>query len=140
MSDGIESMPETGENVAEQFGISRDDQDRFAWRSQQRAAAAQQAGFFTREIAPIDVPVKGGTHTVSVDEHPRAAFVFDFRLILALVWLHLLAVATVGDMPATIATLVSVFDSKGAAATIAELAFHAVRLPRLPNRPMAGHR
>ncbi|MCC6991120.1 MAG: 3-oxoadipyl-CoA thiolase [Acidobacteria bacterium] len=69
---GVDSMPETGENVAEQFGVSREDQDRFAWRSQQRAAAAQQAGFFAREIAPIDVPVKGGTTTVSVDEHPRA--------------------------------------------------------------------
>jgi 3-oxoadipyl-CoA thiolase len=69
---GIDSMPETGENVAEQFGISREDQDRFAWRSQQRAAAAQQAGFFAREIAPIDVPAKGGTVAVAVDEHPRA--------------------------------------------------------------------
>jgi 3-oxo-5,6-didehydrosuberyl-CoA/3-oxoadipyl-CoA thiolase len=69
---GVDAMPETGENVAEQFGISREDQDRFAWRSQQRAAAAQQAGFFAREIAPIDVPVKGGTTPVSMDEHPRA--------------------------------------------------------------------
>ena len=69
---GIDSMPETAENVAEQFGISREDQDRFAWRSQQRAAAAQKAGFFAREIAPIDVPAKGGTVAVSVDEHPRA--------------------------------------------------------------------
>jgi 3-oxoadipyl-CoA thiolase len=69
---GIDSMPETGENVAEQFGIAREDQDRFAWRSQQRAAAAQQAGFFAREIAPIDVPVKGGKVAVVVDEHPRA--------------------------------------------------------------------
>ncbi len=68
---GIDSMPETGENVAEQFGISRDDQDRFALRSQQRAKAAREHGFFAREVAPIDVPVKGGTVTVSLDEHPR---------------------------------------------------------------------
>ncbi len=68
---GIDSMPETGENVAEQFKVSREDQDLFAWRSQQRTKAAQDAGFFQREIAPIDVPVKGGTQTVAVDEHPR---------------------------------------------------------------------
>ena len=68
---GIDSMPETGENVAEQFKVTREDQDLFALRSQQRAKAAQEAGFFHREIAPIDVPVKGGTQTVSVDEHPR---------------------------------------------------------------------
>lgn len=68
---GVDSMPETGENVAEQFKISREDQDRFAWRSQQRTKAAQETGFFGREIAAIDVPVKGGTKAVSVDEHPR---------------------------------------------------------------------
>ncbi len=68
---GIDSMPETGENVAEQFGVSREDQDRFAWRSQQRVKAARERGFFEREIAPIDVPVKGGTQVVAVDEHPR---------------------------------------------------------------------
>ena len=68
---GVDSMPETGENVAEQFKISREDQDRFAWRSQQRTKAAQEAGFFAREIAPIDVPVMGGTRPVSADEHPR---------------------------------------------------------------------
>ena len=68
---GVDSMPETGENVAEECGVSRTDQDRFALRSQQRAKAAQLQGFFAREIAPIDVPVKGGTVTVSLDEHPR---------------------------------------------------------------------
>ena len=68
---GIDSMPETGENVAEQFKVSREDQDLFALRSQQRVKAAQGTGFFQREIAPIDVAVKGGTQTVSVDEHPR---------------------------------------------------------------------
>ena len=68
---GIDSMPETGENVAEQFAVSREDQDLFALRSQQRTRAAQEAGFFAREIAPIEVPVKGGTRTVAADEHPR---------------------------------------------------------------------
>jgi mono/diheme cytochrome c family protein len=53
---GIDSMPETGENVAEQFKVSREEQDLFAWRSQQRTRAAQDAGFFQREIVPIDVP------------------------------------------------------------------------------------
>ncbi len=69
---GVDSMPETGENVAEQYQVSRESQDQFALRSQQRVAAARATGFFEREIAPIDVPVKGGTQTVSVDEHPRA--------------------------------------------------------------------
>ncbi len=68
---GVDSMPETGENVAEQFQVSRADQDLFAFRSQQRTKAAQEAGFFAREIVPIDVPVKGGTQAVTADEHPR---------------------------------------------------------------------
>ena len=68
---GIDSMPETGENVAEQFAVSREDQDLFALRSQQRVQAARQKDFFAREIAPIDVPVKGGTQAVTQDEHPR---------------------------------------------------------------------
>ena len=69
---GTDSMPETGENVAEEFGISREDQDRFALRSQQRTKAAQEAGFFEREIAPIGVPGKKGAQTmVTIDEHPR---------------------------------------------------------------------
>jgi acetyl-CoA acyltransferase len=50
---GIDSMPETAENVAEQFGISREDQDLFALRSQQRAAASLQSGFFANEIVPV---------------------------------------------------------------------------------------
>jgi 3-oxoadipyl-CoA thiolase len=70
---GVDSMPETAENVAEDFAISREDQDRFALRSQQRTAAARTAGFFEREIAAIDVPGKKGAKiTVAVDEHPRA--------------------------------------------------------------------
>jgi 3-oxoadipyl-CoA thiolase len=69
---GVDSMPETAENVAEEFKVSREHQDLFAWRSQQRTKAAQDAGFFAREIAPIDVPGKKGTTTrISLDEHPR---------------------------------------------------------------------
>jgi acetyl-CoA acyltransferase len=68
---GIDSMPETGENVAEQFGISREDQDRFALRSQQRAAAAIASGRLAKEIVAVEV--RSGKQTVSVDrdEHPR---------------------------------------------------------------------
>ncbi|MEW6255383.1 MAG: 3-oxoadipyl-CoA thiolase [Pseudomonadota bacterium] len=69
---GVDSMPETAENVAEDFQISRADQDLFAYRSQQRTKAAQASGFFAREIAPIDIKgKKGAVTTVSVDEHPR---------------------------------------------------------------------
>ncbi|MGF3026233.1 3-oxoadipyl-CoA thiolase [Methylobacterium aquaticum] len=69
---GIDSMPETGENVAEAFGISRQDQDLFALRSQRRAAAAEAAGFFAREIAPLEVKgKKGALVRVERDEHPR---------------------------------------------------------------------
>jgi acetyl-CoA acyltransferase len=68
---GTDSMPETGENVAAEFEISREDQDLFALRSQQRAAAAQASGFFAREIAPITVRTRKGETVVSVDEHPR---------------------------------------------------------------------
>ena len=69
---GVDSMPETAENVAEDYKISREDQDLFDWRSQQRTKAAQAEGFFEREIAPISVPGRKGTTTlVSVDEHPR---------------------------------------------------------------------
>ncbi|WP_298397669.1 3-oxoadipyl-CoA thiolase [Sphingobium sp.] len=71
---GTETMPRTGENVAEDYGVSRDDQDAFALRSQQRAAAAQASGFFAEEITPVTVSGKkrGETIDVSVDEHPRA--------------------------------------------------------------------
>ncbi|MGE4430414.1 MAG: 3-oxoadipyl-CoA thiolase [Sphingobium sp.] len=71
---GTEAMPRTGENVAEDYGISRADQDAFALRSQQRAAAAQASGFFAEEIVPVTVPgrKRGETVDVSVDEHPRA--------------------------------------------------------------------
>ncbi len=70
---GVDSMPETGENVAADFQVSRADQDLFAYNSQQRAKAAQDAGFFEREIAPIELKGKKGAVTVfSKDEHPRA--------------------------------------------------------------------
>lgn len=71
---GTETMPRTGENVAEDYGISRADQDAFALRSQQRAAAAQESGFFADEIVPVTVPgrKRGETVEVAVDEHPRA--------------------------------------------------------------------
>ncbi|TJV46053.1 MAG: 3-oxoadipyl-CoA thiolase [Mesorhizobium sp.] len=70
---GTDSMPETGENVAEQFGVSRSDQDAFALRSQQKAAAAQQQGRLEREITPVKIfPRKGDPIVVAKDEHPRA--------------------------------------------------------------------
>ena len=70
---GTESMPQTAENVAEQFNINRVDQDKFALRSQQRTAAAQNAGFFKDEITPVVIPQrKGEALTVYTDEHPRA--------------------------------------------------------------------
>ena len=68
---GTDSMPETGENVAEQFQVTREAQDRFALRSQQKAGAAQAAGFFAREIAPITIKGRKGDTVVSADEHPR---------------------------------------------------------------------
>ena len=71
---GAETMPRTGENVAEDHRISREDQDAFALRSQQRAGAAQANGFFAEEIIPVTVPgrKRGEFMGVRVDEHPRA--------------------------------------------------------------------
>ena len=70
---GIDSMPETAENVAEAHGVSRADQDQFALRSQQRAAAAIERGRLAREITPVTVPDgKRGTKNITHDEHPRA--------------------------------------------------------------------
>ncbi|AQS50830.1 3-oxoadipyl-CoA thiolase [Paenalcaligenes hominis] len=69
---GVDSMPETAENVADQFQISRADQDLFALRSQQRTAAAQAAGILAEEITPVFVPQRRGDPLrVDVDEHPR---------------------------------------------------------------------
>jgi acetyl-CoA acyltransferase len=69
---GVDSMPETGENVAQQFGIAREDQDRFALRSQQRTAAAAARGFFATELIPVEIPQRKGAPIVVLrDEHPR---------------------------------------------------------------------
>jgi 3-oxoadipyl-CoA thiolase len=69
---GVDSMPETGENVAEDFSVSRADQDAFALRSQQRAAQAAAKGFFSRQIVPVNVRSKKTDVLVAEDEHPRA--------------------------------------------------------------------
>ncbi|MCC5901958.1 MAG: 3-oxoadipyl-CoA thiolase [Halomonas sp.] len=71
---GVDSMPETAENVAEQFGISREDQDAFALRSQQRTAAAMEVGRLAAEIVPVVIPRrKQDPLIVDADEHPRAS-------------------------------------------------------------------
>ena len=71
---GVESMPQTAENVAQQFNVNRADQDQFALQSQQRTAAAQARGFFEQEIVPVVIPQrKGDPLIVSSDEHPRAS-------------------------------------------------------------------
>ena len=70
---GVDSMPETGENVAAEFQVNREDQDAFALRSHQRAVAAQANGRLAREIVPVEVKGrKGAVTVVSSDEHPRA--------------------------------------------------------------------
>jgi len=70
---GVDSMPETAENVASDFGISREDQDRFAAASQAKALAAQAAGLFDAELTPVRIPQRKGDAVVVVkDEHPRA--------------------------------------------------------------------
>jgi 3-oxoadipyl-CoA thiolase len=69
---GVDSMPETGENVAQEFQVSRADQDAFALRSQQRAAKAIAAGYFAQEIVPVEIAGrKGESVRVDKDEHPR---------------------------------------------------------------------
>ncbi|MGR0304384.1 3-oxoadipyl-CoA thiolase [Acinetobacter beijerinckii] len=71
---GVDTMPQTAENVAEQFNINRIDQDQFALVSQQRTAAAQAKGFFKNEIVPVSIPQrKGDAVVVDTDEHPRAS-------------------------------------------------------------------
>ncbi|MGX9854471.1 3-oxoadipyl-CoA thiolase [Limimaricola variabilis] len=70
---GVDSMPETAENVAEDFAISREDQDAFALRSQVKAAEAMASGRLAREITPVEIPQrKGDPKIVDTDEHPRA--------------------------------------------------------------------
>jgi acetyl-CoA acetyltransferase family protein len=68
---GTDSMPETGENVAAEFQVSRADQDAFALRSQQKCKAAQDAGFFAREIVAVTIKGRKGDTIVDTDEHPR---------------------------------------------------------------------
>ena len=69
---GVDAMPETAENVAEQYSISREDQDKMALSSQLKAVAAQKAGYFDAEITPVTIPQKkGDAIAVSKDEHPR---------------------------------------------------------------------
>ncbi|MBT5794285.1 3-oxoadipyl-CoA thiolase [bacterium] len=69
---GIDSMPETAENLAEKYNISREDQDEFAWRSQQKAGQAQESGRFAAEIVPVRIAQrKADTLLVEQDEHPR---------------------------------------------------------------------
>lgn len=69
---GTDSMPETAENVAEDFGISREDQDRFALRSQEKAKRAQESGRLAKEIVPVTIPARrGDPQVVGSDEHPR---------------------------------------------------------------------
>jgi len=69
---GVDAMPETAENVAEDFNITREDQDAFALRSQQKAATAMEGGRLAREIIPIEIPQrKGAPLVVDSDEHPR---------------------------------------------------------------------
>ncbi|TKD35024.1 3-oxoadipyl-CoA thiolase [Azotobacter chroococcum] len=68
---GVEAMPQTADNVAEDYGISRADQDAFALRSQQRAGHAQADGFYAEEIVPVVIKGKKGDTVVDSDEHPR---------------------------------------------------------------------
>ncbi len=68
---GVDSMPETAENVAQDYQVSRADQDAFALRSQQRAAAAQASGFYAREMTPVVIHGRKGDTVVDRDEHPR---------------------------------------------------------------------
>lgn len=69
---GVDSMPETGENVAAEFEVSRADQDLFAYRSQQKCAKAEETGFFAREIAAITLKSRSGDTIIDRDEHPRS--------------------------------------------------------------------
>ncbi len=69
---GVDAMPQTADNVADDYKVSREDQDAFALRSQQRTAAAQAAGYFAEEIVDVRIAHKKGETVVSQDEHPRA--------------------------------------------------------------------
>ncbi|KCY09518.1 3-oxoadipyl-CoA thiolase, partial [Acinetobacter baumannii 21072] len=71
---GVDTMPQTAENVAEQFNVNRADQDQFALVSQQRTASAQAKGFFSKEIVAVEIPQrKGDAVVIDTDEHPRTS-------------------------------------------------------------------
>ncbi len=71
---GVDTMPQTAENIAEQFNVNRADQDQFALVSQQRTASAQAKGFFSKEIVAVEIPQrKGDAVVIDTDEHPRAS-------------------------------------------------------------------
>lgn len=75
---GVDTMPQTAENIAEQFNINRIDQDQFALVSQQRTAAAQAKGFFKHEIVAVSIPQrKGDAVVIDTDEHPRASITIE---------------------------------------------------------------
>ncbi len=75
---GVDTMPQTAENVAEQFNVNRADQDQFALVSQQRTASAQAKGFFSKEIVAVEIPQrKGDAVVIDTDEHPRASTTFE---------------------------------------------------------------
>ncbi len=82
---GVDSMPETAENVAEDFGVTRDDQDAFALSSQTKAAAAQAKGRLACEITPVTIAQKKGDVVVEQDEHPRATTAADLQRLKAFV-------------------------------------------------------
>ncbi|WP_286977772.1 3-oxoadipyl-CoA thiolase [Pseudomonas sp.] len=69
---GVDAMPVTADNVAQEYAVSREDQDAFALRSQQRAAAAQESGYYAEEIVPVVIKTRKGETIVDTDEHPRA--------------------------------------------------------------------
>ncbi|MDX7928184.1 3-oxoadipyl-CoA thiolase [Acinetobacter baumannii] len=75
---GVDTMPQTAENVAEQFNVNRADQDQFALVSQQRTASAQAKGFFSKEIVAVEIPQrKGEAVVIDTDEHPRASTILE---------------------------------------------------------------
>src|SRR6202167_5745564 len=75
---GVDSMPETGENVAEEYQVARKDQDAFALRSQQRAGKGIATGYFAEEIVPVEAPAgKAGPIVIDKDEHPRPDTTLD---------------------------------------------------------------
>jgi 3-oxoadipyl-CoA thiolase len=125
---GVESMPETGENVATGWNISRADQDAMALRSQQRAGAAIANGFFAGEITPVVLPQRKGVITITEDEHPRPATTPD-----ALAGLRPIVRA---DGTVTAGNAAGIND--GAAALLLADADHARRFGLVPKARILG--